>query len=219
MTNEQQQSPIFHLDKLKKHLYNTIWGIKQLLMSRRLAPAGSCVNSCHATLSSSHHATSSSSRRPITALTSCCLIALAGCCVASRCTALSSSSHCTALSSSCSGWLLRQISLLHPLLLSLCRSLVLSLHPGWLLRGLHQTMPLPPAIERTSHHRHHHRRHCHHCCCHCRRRPHRHHHHHHRYHRCQTRSRPLPKKEARAAAPPAYQRQHQVVNVYKSRLI
>jgi hypothetical protein len=32
MTNEQQQSPIFCLDKLKKHLYNTIWGIKPLLM-------------------------------------------------------------------------------------------------------------------------------------------------------------------------------------------
>ena len=32
MTNEQQQSPKFCLDKLKKHLYNTIWGIKQLLM-------------------------------------------------------------------------------------------------------------------------------------------------------------------------------------------
>jgi hypothetical protein len=32
MTNEQQQSPIFCLDKLKKHLYNTIWGIKQLLI-------------------------------------------------------------------------------------------------------------------------------------------------------------------------------------------
>jgi hypothetical protein len=31
MTNEQQRSPIFPLDKLKKHLYNTIWGIKQLL--------------------------------------------------------------------------------------------------------------------------------------------------------------------------------------------
>jgi hypothetical protein len=31
MTNEQQQSPIFCLDKLKKHLYNTIRGIKQLL--------------------------------------------------------------------------------------------------------------------------------------------------------------------------------------------
>ena len=31
MTNEQQRSPIFRLDKLKKHLYNTIWGIKQLL--------------------------------------------------------------------------------------------------------------------------------------------------------------------------------------------
>ena len=31
MTNEQQQSPKFCLDKLKKHLYNTIWGIKQLL--------------------------------------------------------------------------------------------------------------------------------------------------------------------------------------------
>ncbi len=34
MTNEQQQSPIFRLDKLKKHLYNTIWGIKPLLMLR-----------------------------------------------------------------------------------------------------------------------------------------------------------------------------------------
>jgi hypothetical protein len=32
MTNKQQQSPIFCLDKLKKHLYNTIWGIKPLLM-------------------------------------------------------------------------------------------------------------------------------------------------------------------------------------------
>jgi hypothetical protein len=31
MTNEQQRSPIFCLDKFKKHLYNTIWGIKQLL--------------------------------------------------------------------------------------------------------------------------------------------------------------------------------------------
>jgi hypothetical protein len=36
MTNEQQQSPIFRLDKLKKHLYNTIWGIKQLLTSNCL---------------------------------------------------------------------------------------------------------------------------------------------------------------------------------------
>ena len=35
MTNEQQRSPIFCLDKLKKHLYNSIWGIKQLLMKRR----------------------------------------------------------------------------------------------------------------------------------------------------------------------------------------
>jgi hypothetical protein len=35
MTNEQQRSPIFHLDKLKKHLYNTIWGIKPLLMTWR----------------------------------------------------------------------------------------------------------------------------------------------------------------------------------------
>jgi hypothetical protein len=38
MTNEQQRSPIFCLDKLKKHLYNTIWGIKQLLMTT--APPG-----------------------------------------------------------------------------------------------------------------------------------------------------------------------------------
>jgi hypothetical protein len=34
MTNEQQRSPIFCLDKLKKHLYNTIWGIKPFLMSQ-----------------------------------------------------------------------------------------------------------------------------------------------------------------------------------------
>jgi hypothetical protein len=32
MTNEQQRSSIFRLDKVKKHLYNTIWGIKPLLM-------------------------------------------------------------------------------------------------------------------------------------------------------------------------------------------
>jgi hypothetical protein len=32
MTNEQQRSPIFCLDKVKKHHYNTIWGIKPLLM-------------------------------------------------------------------------------------------------------------------------------------------------------------------------------------------
>jgi hypothetical protein len=37
MTNEQQQSPIFCLDKLKKHLYNTIWGIKQLLTRTAVA--------------------------------------------------------------------------------------------------------------------------------------------------------------------------------------
>jgi hypothetical protein len=36
MTNEQQQSPIFCLDKVKKYLYNTIWGIKPLLMSRMI---------------------------------------------------------------------------------------------------------------------------------------------------------------------------------------
>jgi hypothetical protein len=35
MTNEQQQSPIFCLDKVKKHLYNTIWGIKPLLMKQQ----------------------------------------------------------------------------------------------------------------------------------------------------------------------------------------
>jgi hypothetical protein len=34
MTNEQQWSPIFRLDKVKKHLYNTIWGIKPLLMDK-----------------------------------------------------------------------------------------------------------------------------------------------------------------------------------------
>jgi hypothetical protein len=32
MTNAQQRSPIFCLDKVKKHLYNTIWGIKPLLI-------------------------------------------------------------------------------------------------------------------------------------------------------------------------------------------
>jgi hypothetical protein len=39
----------------------------------------------------------------------------------------------------------------------------------------------------------------------------------HRHHRGQTRRRPLPKKEATAATPPAYQRQHQDENVHKSR--
>jgi hypothetical protein len=39
MTNEQQRSPIFCLDKLNKHLYNTIWGIKQLLMAKFEEPA------------------------------------------------------------------------------------------------------------------------------------------------------------------------------------
>jgi hypothetical protein len=39
----------------------------------------------------------------------------------------------------------------------------------------------------------------------------------HRHHRGQTFCCPLPKKEATAAAPPAYQRQHQCQNVYKSR--
>jgi hypothetical protein len=43
------------------------------------------------------------------------------------------------------------------------------------------------------------------------------HHRLHRHHRGQTCHRPLPKKEARAAAPPAYQRQHQRENVYMSR--
>jgi hypothetical protein len=37
------------------------------------------------------------------------------------------------------------------------------------------------------------------------------------HHRGQTRRRPLPKKEAKTAAPPAYQRQHQCENFYKSR--
>ncbi len=39
----------------------------------------------------------------------------------------------------------------------------------------------------------------------------------HCHHHGQTHRRPLPKKEATAAAPPAYQRQHQHENVYKSR--
>ncbi len=43
------------------------------------------------------------------------------------------------------------------------------------------------------------------------------HHHLHRHHCGQTCRRSLPKKEATAAAPPAYQRQHQCDIVYKSR--
>jgi hypothetical protein len=43
-------------------------------------------------------------------------------------------------------------------------------------------------------------------------RHHRHRHHHDQNHHC-----PLPKKEATAAAPPAYQRQNQRKNIYKSR--
>ncbi len=92
-------------------------------------------------------ATLSSSHRPITALPSCHLIAPAGCCVASRCTALSSSSHRAALSSSCSGWLLRCLPSRHPLVLLSCLPLVLSLSyhcaalslshlTGWLLHRL-----------------------------------------------------------------------------------
>jgi hypothetical protein len=42
MTNEQQQSLIFCLDKVKKHLYNTIWAIKPLLML--LLPAAFAAN-------------------------------------------------------------------------------------------------------------------------------------------------------------------------------
>ena len=45
MTNEQQRSPIFCLDKLKKHLYNTIWGIKQPLMASALLGNKSIVSS------------------------------------------------------------------------------------------------------------------------------------------------------------------------------
>jgi hypothetical protein len=47
---------------------------------------------------------------------------------------------------------------------------------------------------------------------HCHRRHHRHHHHRGPTHRCL-----LPKKESTAAPPPAYQRQHQSENIYKSR--
>jgi hypothetical protein len=39
----------------------------------------------------------------------------------------------------------------------------------------------------------------------------------HRHHHAQTHRCPLPKKEATAAAPPAYQRQQQCEKVYKSR--
>jgi hypothetical protein len=42
-------------------------------------------------------------------------------------------------------------------------------------------------------------------------------HHLHCHHRGQTHRRSLPKKEATAAAPPAYQWQQQCENVYKSR--
>jgi hypothetical protein len=55
MTNEQQRSPIFCLDKLKKHLYNTIWGIKPLLMHSsilKLAIEKAIQNSTNANLSS-----------------------------------------------------------------------------------------------------------------------------------------------------------------------
>jgi hypothetical protein len=183
------------------------------LLSRCLAPAGCCVNSRRTALSSSCHATSLSSCHLITALP-CHLIAPAGCCVASHRTALSSSSHLTALWVSCSGWLLRQLLSRHPLILLSCLPLVLLVCAGWLLCGLHQTMLPPPVIGRTSHRCH--RRHYRHCCCPRRHCHHRHRHHHRRYHRCQTRRRPLPKKEATAAAPPAYQRQHQCVNIYKS---
>jgi hypothetical protein len=104
-------------------------------LSRHLAPAGCCVNSCCATLSSSCRATPLSSHHPITALTSRRLIAPAGCCVASHCTALSLSSHRTALLLSCSGWLLRCLLSRRPLVLSSCLPLVISssYHCGTLL--------------------------------------------------------------------------------------
>jgi ABC-type transport system involved in multi-copper enzyme maturation permease subunit len=57
----------------------------------------------------------------------------------------------------------------------------------------HPSPPLPPLPLPPGHHR----LHCH--------------------HRGQTCCHPLPKKEATAAAPPAYQWQHQLENVYKSR--
>ncbi len=83
----------------------------------------------------------------VLSLPSCCLIAPAGCCVASRHTALSSSSHRAALSSSCSGWLLHCLPSRHPLVLSSCLPLVLLLSyhcatlllshlTGWLLHCL-----------------------------------------------------------------------------------
>jgi hypothetical protein len=95
--------------------------------SRHLVPAGCCVASCCAALSSSHHAALLSSHRPLTALTSGQLIALAGCWVASCRTALSLSSPSATLSLSCSSWLLCCISLRCPLILLLCRPLVISL--------------------------------------------------------------------------------------------
>ncbi len=118
------------------------------LLSRHLAPAGCCINSCCATLLSSHCATPLSSHHPITALTSRRLIAPASCCIASCCTALSSSSHHAALSLSCSGWLLRCLpsccprvlsSWCLPLIISLsyhCGTLLLSHLTSWLLRHL-----------------------------------------------------------------------------------
>jgi hypothetical protein len=103
-----------------------------------LAPAGCCVASCRAALSSSHRAAFLSSHHPLTALPSCCLIAPAGCCVASCHTALLSS-HCAALLSSCSGWLLRCFSLRRPLVLSSsshCAALLSSHLTGWLWHRL-----------------------------------------------------------------------------------
>jgi hypothetical protein len=94
--------------------------------SHHLAPAGCCIASRHAALSSSRHASLSSFRRPNIAPPSRCLISLAVCCAASRRTTLSLSSRSAALSSSCAGWLLRQLSLRHPLVLTSCHLLILS---------------------------------------------------------------------------------------------
>ncbi len=73
-----------------------------------------------------HPAALLSSCCPLNVLPSHCLITPAGCCIASRCTALWSSSHCAALSLSCASWMLRCLLLHCPLVLLSCCPIVLS---------------------------------------------------------------------------------------------
>ncbi len=99
--------------------------------SHRLALAACCIASHHAALLSSCCASLSSFCHPITVPPSCCLISLAGYCVASHCIAFLSSSPSATLSLSCSGWLLRQLSLRRPFVLTSCHPLVLSFSYHW----------------------------------------------------------------------------------------